>query len=567
MNIKGLFGFGASKSKSTEKKKLTPVKPDAQDGAELNAVDPGLNGFHVDKFQGGQGGQSSGQGQENPWQPVLPGSPAPGAYGTSLGNANNISITEVSGLPKSSVQSSLPVDALTQIGHTASGAVFHLDSSFAGAMEVKVRQIVTPNMGPATELNARLTHAESLQLANRLAEMPEAKKESFLVEKASFDGKTTVMEAAGSYRPNIEAQRIESEGKFSLEYVPSTGNHQAYRDRVRIRAFGSSDAERKANLELALSKVGLNKLVTDADPLQTQRLARLSVLRMVAPQAAETLGLRLHDVSLAELDEALAQHGIGPERLAQVRIEEVFPGHMAPVDPALGKAYAEKGVRALMVGVRELDSARLILTTDGLMSSVERYGRGLHKAGASLASDEASGGAEFAFMRMVTPSAIESSKSISSSYGAGRVQLLSVGQPMQAQLSRTDWHAYPNDSFGVSVGKWQADIDPVSKAEYNRRSSKFSTRPVLDELVGQVDGKLAGNNPYASGFRTSNEVCLKAGVPARAFTHAVVADEQTRTQFIALLQANGVTQLGGKPLDQAVIAATNWKQVSDRLGL
>ncbi len=558
MNIKGLFGF----------KKLSPAKPETQKNAELNTVAPGLQGFEaVDQFQGKQGGQSSGQGKEGALQSILPGSPPPGAYGTSLGRANNISITEMSGLPTSSVQSSLPLDALTRIGNTASGAVYHLDSSLAGAMEVKVRQIVTPNKGPATELNARLTHAESLQLANRIAGMPEAKKDAFLVEKASFDGKATVMEESGSYRPSLSAQRIEDEGRFSLEYVPSTGNHQAYRDRLRIRAFGSSDAERKTNLEHALSKVGMSKLVTDADPLQTQRLVRLSVLRMVAPQAAETLGQRLQDVSLAEMDEALAKHGIGPERLAQVRIEEVFPGHMAPVDPALGKAYADLGVRALMVGIRELDSARLILTTDGLMSSVERYGRGLHKAGASLAADEASGGAEFAFLRMVTPAAIESSKSISSSYGAGRIQLLSVGERMQEQLSRTDWHAYPNDSFGVSVGKWQADSDAVSKAEYNKRTSKFSARPVLDELVGQVDGKLGGSNPYVSGFRTSNETCLKAGVPARAFTHAVVGDEQTRTQFIELLRANGVDQLNGKPLEEAVLVARTWDQVDSQLGL
>ncbi|MGA9519964.1 MAG: hypothetical protein WBV82_00790 [Myxococcaceae bacterium] len=583
MNVKGPPPTGPSRTRSTEKKKVTPSKPEAQDVSDLNAVDQGLDGYHLDKFQGhGQGGQSSGQGQQNAWQPILPGSPPPGAYGTSLGSSNALSITDVTDLPKagsvtSNVQSSLPLDALTEVGKTPSGAVFHLDSSLAAAMEVKVRQIVTPTMGPATELNARLTHAESMELANRLAAMPDVAQTAFQIEKADFDGQATAMEASEAYVPNtgsgwpaqpLKAHRVESERKFVADYVPSTGNPQAYRDRLRIRAFGSNDAERKANLELALSKLGLNELVADADPLQTQRLVRLSMLRMVAPEPAEQLGLRLKDVSLSELDAALAQHGVGPERLAQLKIEEVFPGHMAVVDPSLGKAYAEKGIRALMVGVRSLDSVTRILTSDGLMSSIERYGRGLHRPGASLASDEATGGAEFAFVRMVTPSAMSGAASISNSYAAGMVQLLSVGEPMQAQLSRTDWHAYPFDSFGISIGKWQADSDSALELQYNTYACKFTSRPVLDDLVAQVNGDVSPPETWSGGgFQTANEACFKAGVPARAFTHAVVADEATRALLVQLLEENGLTRIGGKPLEQAVIVAEDWKQVGDQLGL
>lgn len=495
-------------------------------------------------------------------------------------------VTTKVGMPPSSVRASLPLDALTKIGASAAGDVFHLDSSSIATMGVRARQIVDPINGPGTELQLRLTDDGSKDLTLGISNGEiKAEEKPFVLEKAEFKDGATVLAKDGAYEPKaatkgstwanapLKAYRIEEPGKFSVEYVPPRDNPQSYRDRVRIRVFGATDGERAANLAAAQKALSMPDLLADADPTQSQRLVRLSVLRMVAPLKAEELAKDLHDIELGDVDNALKECGIDPARIGQVKLVETFPGTMAAVDPALGETYAKLGVKSVMVGVKEMEFAVKILTSDGLMSSLERYGRGLHKAGASLSSDEASGGAEFAFTRLVTPKAITDAKTISSSFGAGKVQLLSVGDAMKDLLSRTDWHAYPNDAFGVTVKKSQAEdpqADAVVKSEYSKRTSKFSERPVLDELVAQVNGDKKAPGAYSYGtpsFAQNNEACFKNGVAAEAFTHAVVGDAATRDQLIAQLKTAGCTQIHGIPVEQAVIVAQNWKQVDEQLHL
>jgi hypothetical protein len=482
--------------------------------------------------------------------------------------------------PTAGVKTSLPLDALTQVGASPAGDTFHLDAASVATMSVRVRQVVLPNQGPGTEVAFRLTPEESSRLATAFNsnQVAGASQQPFVLEKGEFKDGATVFSGDEPYQPKVgysnalKAWRVEEAGKYTVEFVPSRENPQVYRDRVRIRVLGATDQERKANLEAALARIQAPGTVADANATQSDRLLRLSLLRMVDPVQAEELGRSIKDVSVAALDEVLKAHGFQPEDVKGIAMKEVFPGQMTPVAPVLGEAYAKLGVKAVMAGIREVDFAVKILTSDGLMSSLERYGRGLHKAGASLSSDEMSGGAEYAFTRLVTPKAISAGTNISSSYGYGQVQLLSAGDEMKKLLSRTDWHAYPNDSYGVTVSRSQAeapDADTVAKSEYTKRTSKFTTRPVLDDLVAQVNGDKPAPNSYgsANNFAAGNEACFKGGVAASAWTHAVVPSQQVKDQFITSLKAAGVTHLGGKPVEEAVIIATTWKQVGDQIGL
>ncbi|MEW5854342.1 MAG: hypothetical protein AB2A00_36545 [Myxococcota bacterium] len=521
--------------------------------------------------------------------PVAPTSTVGGAEGMRLAQMGSglvqLGAAEKT-LPPSSVRPSLPLHALTRIGAEPAGEVFHLDSSGVATMGVRARQIVHPQHGPGTELALRLTSFLSLQTTLGLAGgQLQATQVPFQLERAEFKDGATVLAADGAYGPTtpnkpgewgtakpLQAWLFEEKGKYSLEYIPPKENPQAYRDRVRLRVYGATDAERAANLKAALSALGEPDLLADADAVQSQRLLALSALRMVAPERAEALAQELGDITLATLRQELAQAGIDDARLAGMRLEETFPGTMAPVDPVLGEKYAQLGVKTVMVGVRELEFAVKILGSDGLMSSLERYGRGLHKAGASLTSDEASGGAEYAFLRLVTPRAVEAATRISSSFGAGKVQLISTGEQMKQMLSRTDWHAYPNDSFGVTVSRTQAEgpaADAIAKAEYDKRKSKFTTRPVLEELVAQVNGDKPAPGAWSgstTSFQHNNEICFKNGVPAGAFTHAVVADAATREQLVGALKAAGITQVHGVPVENAVLVASTWKDVATQLG-
>ena len=76
---------------------------------------------------------------------------------------------------------------------------------------------------------------------------------------------------------------------------------------------------------------------------------------------------------------------------------------------------------------------------------------GLRAGAARHLRTSCSGGAEFAFLRMLTKGASTFKWPIRDTYGSGVVQLLSTGAPMRAQLSRTDWHAFPEDRVPVSA--------------------------------------------------------------------------------------------------------------------
>ena len=61
---------------------------------------------------------------------------------------------------------------------------------------------------------------------------------------------------------------------------------------------------------------------------------------------------------------------------------EVFPGHLTAVDPELGENYAKLACWACSPGVRSVDDAvRIPLSSDGLMSSFERFARGITSRG------------------------------------------------------------------------------------------------------------------------------------------------------------------------------------------
>ena len=65
---------------------------------------------------------------------------------------------------------------------------------------------------------------------------------------------------------------------------------------------------------------------------------------------------------------------------------------------------------------------------------------------------------------MLTKGALTFKWPIRDTYGSGVVQLLSTGAPMRAQLSRTDWHAFPEDRFGVCIARSQVrklNTDPM----------------------------------------------------------------------------------------------------------
>lgn len=471
----------------------------------------------------------------------------------------------------------LPINNLSEIGKSISGEVFLLDSSNISAMEVKARQIIHPDFGSGTEFSFRLPHKASMKLNENIrnGNIKSAKFSPYLIESSTFKDDSNVLAPEG-YIPtfsfngdilnidNIKSCKIEDEGKFTVEYLPRRDIPQVYRNQMRIRIYGGSNVELKNNLVQALDSINLPNLFDKADPMQEKRLKCFSLLRMLSPEKAENLSLKHDHIEIKELENELSDLGVDKERIDNVKFSEVFPGHIAAVDPILGRQYVDSGVSAIMVGIRSIPTIIRVLNGDGLISTIERYSRGIHRPGAALAADEMSGGARSAFGRIITQKAMDIGVEINTSSLSGKLQIISTGDQMKDLISRTDWHAYPVNCYGVTVKKNQAygpHADEMSRKIYENQPYRYTHRLVLKELIDKV------NSEDENGFNADNEICFKRGIPNRAWTHIIVPDTKTKEDLLDELSQAGINNLGEKAIEETVIIAKSWGEVANALGI
>ena len=490
----------------------------------------------------------------------------------AVATRSTAAITEKTAAPP--IKTALPIEHLSEIGASPAGEVFVLDAGSIATMNVRIKKIVDPNQGAGLEMHLRLSPAMAGRLESRLSQeqIKGAAHQPYLIPEARFEDGVTKLSPDQAYSPSweegngdktvMQARFVNEPGKFVAEYVPRDVHFQAYRQSMRIRVFAKSDAELRGNLEAVAARLEMPELIADADPAQQQRLLRMSALRMVNPKQAENIAQNFvqSGTTLEQLDRCLAQNGVEADRVAQLHLEEVFPGQVAAVDPSLGDAYAKLGVKAVTTQC-SVDGAVTALAKGGLLSTVERFARGVQVAGMSITADEKSGGAEFAFARLLPENAFKGNDNILSFYG-GQVQLLCVGQQMKELLSRTDWHAYAEDCYGITVSDAQinagTDEETKNLVDY---VGHFSNRPVLGDLINQVNTRDDG------GFAKKNEACFKTGIKADAWTMAVVYDDKTKQEFVTALRAAGINQLGGLELEKAIVVARTWKGVAERAKL
>ena len=126
------------------------------------------------------------------------------------------------------------------------------------------------------------------------------------------------------------------------------------------------------------------------------------------------------------------------ERAEKMTRKEVFPGYSTFVEPGKHNEYLAKygeDVRAVhMLNSMSVDSVYRVLTT-GLMSTTERFSRGVVKNGISSVLDIDSGGADNVFTRIMNAEQ------------RGKIQNHAVVLKPEI-FDRTDWYAYNVDSYG-----------------------------------------------------------------------------------------------------------------------
>jgi hypothetical protein len=419
--------------------------------------------------------------------------------------------------------------ALERIGDldikNTSGMAFQLDSDKVQGMRVNVRKIEHPEHGEGMEINLKLRRGQNMQEVEELIKAKGGGQAEFEIEtmRDRGDGTLQIDPEGTKTKFNGKAWELEDKGKYTIELMDN-GTEQAVRGTVRIRVYGKDKDEIGQNAKRAVEDAGLGVAVEDSTPDFRERLNKMRVLWQANPKGGQDFGHRdISQIPMAEIDGALREAGVSDEKISELSTEKVFPGHFTTVNPSQSEEYEAHGVKYLFSGVRKKEHVVSILKSDGMMGTMERYQRGIIFNGASSAADLRTGGADYVFTRMVTPNA--AGKKISSSYAAGDYQL--VYKP--DILDRTDWFAYNKDNYG------------------NTKDEKFENRLTGKELVDSVD---AGG--YGGKFATSNEVMFQRGIPSSDVDRIMTPTQQKKDDLIAALTEAGITEVGGKPLDQAI---------------
>ena len=216
-----------------------------------------------------------------------------------------------------------------------------------------------------------------------------------------------------------------------------------------------------------------------------------------------------------KLDE-LSPDQIG--RAEKLTRKEVFPGYSTFVESGKHNEYLAKygeDVRAVhMLNSMSVDSVYRVLTT-GLMSTTERFSRGVVKNGISSVLDIDSGGADNVFTRIMNAEQ------------RGKIQNHAVVLKPEI-FDRIDWYAYNVDSYGST------------------NEAHFAGRLAPEEIFQRTMGDL-------KHYSADNEQMFRTGIGAE-YIEAIEVDELDRDELLEGLHKKGLFEVNGRPIEEVIVA-------------
>lgn len=216
-----------------------------------------------------------------------------------------------------------------------------------------------------------------------------------------------------------------------------------------------------------------------------------------------------------KLDE-LSPDQIG--RAEKLTRKEVFPGYSTFVESGKHNEYLAKygeDVRAVhMLNSMSVDSVYRVLTT-GLMSTTERFSRGVVKNGISSVLDIDSGGADNVFTRIMNAEQ------------RGKIQNHAVVLKSEI-FDRTDWYAYNVDSYGST------------------NEAHFAGRLAPEEIFQRTMGDL-------KHYSADNEQMFRTGIGVD-YIEAIEVDELDRDELLEGLYQKGLFEVNGRPIEEVIVA-------------
>lgn len=206
------------------------------------------------------------------------------------------------------------------------------------------------------------------------------------------------------------------------------------------------------------------------------------------------------------------------ERAEKLTRREVFSGYSTFVESGKHNEYLAKygeDVRAVhMLNSMSVDSVYRVLTT-GLMSTTERFSRGVVKNGISSVLDIDSGGADNVFTRIMNAEQ------------RGKIQNHAVVLKPEI-FDRTDWYAYNVDSYGST------------------NEAHFAGRLAPEEIFQRTMGDL-------KHYSADNEQMFRTGIGVD-YIEAIEVDELDRDELLEGLYQKGLFEVNGRPIEEVIVA-------------
>ena len=205
-------------------------------------------------------------------------------------------------------------------------------------------------------------------------------------------------------------------------------------------------------------------------------------------------------------------------RAEKMTRREVFPGYSTYVENGKHEEYLAKygeDVRAVhMLNSMSVDSVYRVLTT-GLMSTTERFSRGVVKNGISSVLDIDSGGADNVFTRIMN--------------AEQRSKIQNHAVVLKPEIfDRTDWYAYNVDSYGST------------------NEAHFAGRLAPEEIFRRTMGDL-------KHYSADNEQMFRTGIGVD-YIEAIEVDELDRDELLEGLYQKGLFEVNGRPIEEVIVA-------------
>lgn len=206
------------------------------------------------------------------------------------------------------------------------------------------------------------------------------------------------------------------------------------------------------------------------------------------------------------------------ERAEKLTRRKVFPGYSTYVENGKHEEYLAKygeDVRAVhMLNSMSVDSVYRVLTT-GLMSTTERFSRGVVKNGISSVLDIDSGGADNVFTRIMN--------------AEQRSKIQNHAVVLKPEIfDRTDWYAYNVDSYGST-----------NEAHF---AGRLAPEEIFRRTMGDIDH-----------YSTDNEQMFRTGIGVE-YIEAIEVDELDRDELLEGLYQKGLSEVNGRPIEEVILA-------------